>query len=415
MKRPILLILTSLFAFAASAQRWNNEDSFSDIFVKDRNNKHYCDTRIERADSVINFTYNALTGEFKPVEVRKYSYDLRDNLTVIHLISLPDRLNVLRQVFEYDAFNNQTGYSNYIWENGKWEMSLYVKRTFSPENKILTEVFHNRDAQGNFKPYMQHFYNYDGNRIISYLRQVKNAEDQWYNFSYHYYIYDSYGRLIVLYGQYINGPVFWERTSVYDNALNRLSQRYLRQLKYNPVIKQNLLTNITFEEYSYNIYGNVSEILYHSWSDDRWEVSGKAIYYYSLLMNKKVSICHNGNTICVDAHAVKAHLEHGDKLGACENDKDNDRSNQARDDIKPGLSFDLYPNPAKNNVTIKFKTDPSEFESGMILSGDGRTLVSFRIDCRNEISLNIGNLRDGTYIVKITGTRKSETRILVKK
>jgi len=33
--------------------------------------------------------------------------------------------------------------------------------------------------------------------------------------------------------------------------------------------------------------------------------------------NHRVTICHNGQTITVDRHAVKAHLRHGDTLGAC--------------------------------------------------------------------------------------------------
>lgn len=34
--------------------------------------------------------------------------------------------------------------------------------------------------------------------------------------------------------------------------------------------------------------------------------------------NKKVYICHNGNTLCVSINAVNAHLNHGDELGQCD-------------------------------------------------------------------------------------------------
>mgnify|MGYP003810693499 FL=1 len=421
MKKILSSIISFYFATAVNAQR--TDVYMPDTFENEKSNQafshftHNCDSKAELADSVINFIYNSENGEFYPVEVRKYTYDLRNNLTEIHLISLPDRTNILRQVFEYDAFNNITSYTNYLWINSNWEKNLIVRKTYSSENKILTEVFYNRDAEGNFTPYMRHFYNYDGNRIVNYLRQIKNSEGQWYNFSYHYYIYDNYGRLSVLYGQYINGPVFWERTSVYDDFTNRLSQRYLRQLKFNPEIKQNVLTNITFEVYSYNIYGDVSDILYHGWSDNRWEVNGKAVFYYSLLKNKKVSICHNGNTLCVDAHAVKAHLEHGDKLGPCVQNNESMTTNKPAnsDNSRLPSTFTLYPNPAKNYVTVKFNEDPSLFEYGMILSKDGKTIVSFNIDCRNEINLNIGNLREGTYIIKIIGSEKTETQLMIKK
>jgi len=38
----------------------------------------------------------------------------------------------------------------------------------------------------------------------------------------------------------------------------------------------------------------------------------------------KVAMCHNGHTIRVDRHAVKAHLRQGDKMGACSSDHDGD-------------------------------------------------------------------------------------------
>lgn len=37
---------------------------------------------------------------------------------------------------------------------------------------------------------------------------------------------------------------------------------------------------------------------------------------------EKVTLCHNGQTIEVDAAAVPAHLEHGDTLGPCEESGD---------------------------------------------------------------------------------------------
>jgi hypothetical protein len=51
-------------------------------------------------------------------------------------------------------------------------------------------------------------------------------------------------------------------------------------------------------------------------------------YEYCNDLHNKVNICHNGHTICVSVNAIQAHLNHGDKLGSCddennENDEDN--------------------------------------------------------------------------------------------
>ncbi len=45
---------------------------------------------------------------------------------------------------------------------------------------------------------------------------------------------------------------------------------------------------------------------------------GNDEYEYCDDNNKKVYICHNGNTLCVSINAIKAHLDHGDELGQCE-------------------------------------------------------------------------------------------------
>ena len=50
---------------------------------------------------------------------------------------------------------------------------------------------------------------------------------------------------------------------------------------------------------------------------------GNDDYDYCDDKNKKVYICHNGHTICVSVNAIKAHLDHGDVLGKCDDD-DND-------------------------------------------------------------------------------------------
>lgn len=418
MKNVTLFSIFLVVSAAAYSQDWNelqDEDHPGNRVERTRGPKHDCGTRVELADSVINFGYNNATGEFYPVEVRKYSYDSRDNLTVIHLISLPERANVLRQVFEYDNDDNQTGFTNYNWVNGAWEKSLYVTRSFTPEGNIHTEVYHNRDAAGSFRPYMQHFYEYDGARPVRYLRQVLNAQGLFYDFSYHNYVYDSQGRLEVLYGQYINGPVFWERTSVYDGNLSRAAQRYLRQLKYDPVLKQNVLTNITFEDYSYNIYGNVSEILYHGWTNNEWAVNGKAVYYYSLLHGRKVSICHNGITLCVSVNAVKAHLEHGDKLGPCDF---NTVSPPGRGNEKPNntnLQFSLYPNPAGEVVTIKLPPGENPFTDGYLIHPSGRVLKTFRVTGMEEITISLGGIKPGNYVVRLNHPAGSTTKTLIKK
>jgi len=48
-------------------------------------------------------------------------------------------------------------------------------------------------------------------------------------------------------------------------------------------------------------------------SDNSLSNSSSAQYQYG----RKVTLCHNGNTILVDQSSVSMHLAHGDTIGAC--------------------------------------------------------------------------------------------------
>ncbi|MBE0673271.1 MAG: T9SS type A sorting domain-containing protein, partial [Bacteroidales bacterium] len=186
-----------------------------------------------------------------------------------------------------------------------------------------------------------------------------------------------------------------------------VSERYLRQLRYDPVLKQNVLANTVYEIYSRNIYGNTSEILYHGWINNNWEVNGKAIFYYSLIDGKKVSICHNGKTICVSTHAVRAHLEHGDKLGACPVVPE---SNQ----VEPE-SFTIYPNPVRELMTIGFRSENHTYTNGYLIAAGGRVVQSFEAAGRNEITLNVSSLKPGSYFIKLIGANSTDSQTFIKK
>ncbi len=46
--------------------------------------------------------------------------------------------------------------------------------------------------------------------------------------------------------------------------------------------------------------------------------AGDQSFEYCHPNNKKVYICHNGNTLCISVNAINSHLEHGDTLGQCD-------------------------------------------------------------------------------------------------
>lgn len=424
MKKFILITLLSALAILTFGQNNDHSEDYDfGFFNKEKENKNKeCDTRVQLADSAISFAVNPQNGSLKPVQVVKYFYDSNFNLTEIFFISLPSRLNISHQIYEYDSNGNILRYVNQLWKNNEWVDDLINTRTYSSEGLIQYEEYLRKNSSGIFAAYMRHYYNYQGSVIINYLRQMLDAKGKWYDFSHHFYVYDSLGRLTVLYGQYLNdGPVFWERKTTF-NFDNEPTERYLRILRYNTILKKNVLTNTQYQTFSYNIFGNVSEIMNYSWTNNQWIYSSKEVYYYSLLHDKKVAICHNGHSLCVSVNAVQAHLEHGDKLGKCDinnfdnrdgqGEKDNDKSEQKNDNSP---KFSVFPNPATDNITISLPDDKEKYEKGYLMSSGGQMVASFEVKGRNQITVDLSGLQTGTYFIKMMKKDKIETLTVIKK
>ncbi len=375
-----------------------------------------CDSRAQLADSSVSYAFNSETGSYYPESVIQYFYNDNLDLEVVISKTLPERSNIYKQIFQYNHNDLMIRYIYQIWVDNEWRDNLITEKTYTPDGLLDTEVFIRENAEGIFMPYQRHFYTQEGDRLISYLRQVKNAAGEWYDFSNHYYVYDDDGRLTVLYGTYFNSDlVYWERTSVYSEDGN-IAERYLKQLKYDPDIRMNVLTNNTLQKYHYNIYRSADTIYNYTWNNQKWVYQGKNIGYFSLIKGKKVSVCHNGITLCISSHAVKAHLEHGDKLGACTPEACNEgrRNPYTGSDKKTSEAFFIYPNPVGKQITIKIQEDTHLYFRAFIVSADGDILGSYDAEGKSEINADLSNLQNGIYYVKMQKKKGFDTRAFIK-
>lgn len=409
MKKTLLAGILFVISFCISAQCDFDEKFIQNDHKKD---KSQCGTGVQFSDSSMSFRVDELTGMFTPIQVTYTTYDRNWNLTEVIVKTLPERINVYRQIFEYNDHNNMLLYIYQIWDVDKWTDNLITEKTYDTEGLLATEVFYRENIFGVFTPYQQHFYHYDGDRIASYLRQVKDVNGNWYDFSDHNYVYDTQGRLILLYGQYHNSDlIYWERKTVYDSK-GLISERYFRILRYDPVQKMNVLTNELYQTYSYNIFGNVDTVFGHDWVNQAWTLTHKDVAFYSLIPGGKASVCHKGINICISVNAVEAHLKHGDKLGSCPEAES--RGEIFKDFEAPGNDknsrFSLFPNPASNYLTIIPGKDSSDYQSGYLLSSEGTVIYNIQPKNRRDIIIDISNLRRGIYYIRMVSSDGSEVQ-----
>jgi hypothetical protein len=127
--------------------------------------------------------------------------------------------------------------------------------------------------------------------------------------------------------------------------------------------------------------------------------------------NQKVTICHNNNTICVDANAVAGHLNHGDYVGPCASFTNNE-------DIKITKSikndFSIYPNPSDGNFIVSLNL-PGDDNTGdrniQIINSSGQIVKQLNMNGQNRISMNLKE--PGTYSVQLITNRQVITKKLV--
>jgi len=121
---------------------------------------------------------------------------------------------------------------------------------------------------------------------------------------------------------------------------------------------------------------------------------------------KKVEVCHKGNTICIDANGVQAHLAHGCALGSCtEVNACNNLSsrmviNESTSDETVMSEIKLFPNPAKDNLMITLSNiEEMGSVSYSIINAIGQEVYTGTLNS-TETTINISTLNSGMYYFK---------------
>jgi len=112
--------------------------------------------------------------------------------------------------------------------------------------------------------------------------------------------------------------------------------------------------------------------------------------------NDKVTLCHNGNTICVSPNAVAAHLANhpGDNLGACAN----------KTDLASEESLNVYPNPSTGLVNLEFEINQDSDVTIEILNMNGQLIYAEKISEKAGHyvhNIDLSSFTNGVYMLRV--------------
>ena len=154
--------------------------------------------------------------------------------------------------------------------------------------------------------------------------------------------------------------------------------------------------------------------------------------------NHKVKICHHTNSpnnpwveICVDTNSLTTHLGHGDYIGSCVDESYVAAHPVNGDDIESSVIYNtnelddedftlnlrLFPNPARELVTLEFNGLGDKSYVIDIMDITGRKLAGFKgiaNSGKNNREMSVLNMASGIYLVKLILDGKQEVKKLVR-
>jgi hypothetical protein len=123
--------------------------------------------------------------------------------------------------------------------------------------------------------------------------------------------------------------------------------------------------------------------------------------------NRKVYVCHQGNTICVSVNSLEEHMRHGDYLGACATNASTQSETQKSVDPKENstavepLQVTTSPNPSATNFRVNVESNRSEVISIRITDVSGKVIGVIN-NIKKNVPVTFGdNYKGGTYFAEV--------------
>lgn len=345
-------------------------------------------------DSVYTYSYNRIssTYELKFITYNFYSDGLPDST----IIKSADRNPVSKTINNYDGA------------------------------LLLVVMTYNADGV-NWLPSQRQELFYDSSQRLRTRVVTVWRTDRWENLNTFTYSYDDKDNLIVYHRDYwYNGTwtdfstdsLFYDHRSFLTERSVRLTatgQYYTRMLYHNTFTGLKLSqtrqdyqglswVNKAKTRYIYNRCGTLTNTYGEIWSNGNWEPDSRTdIYYHHELLpgRRRVPVCHKGQTLYVHVSQLASHLDHGDCPGECYDPDDDTEAPPHPSNRGRRVPFTVFPNPAIDYVTIRMDDQECPVSGIELMDYLGRPVKKTAVNGEEVITIDLGSLSSGSYILRI--------------
>jgi len=364
-------------------------------------------------DYANTYKWNAQTNDWGATLKQMYIYNPDNHLFQQITLDLTVNDSVARTTYFY----NQSGkLMEYYSENklqGNWIYTRKYQIEYD-ENGRSSHQYVQDFKNGNWVINRRQDYIYsEDNQMIQCFYYGKSG-DNWYLSSIETYYYDEQGNLTGSINQDINGINVYQVFYYYDINNKRIGMLVQSWVKSTGTWVDGYRDFYTYNSCGYKIQKLRKRFTKGEWVNELREDYLYKVTYDNLNKNIKIPVCHNGHTIYISENALQAHLNHGDCIGECLVEKDRfaeQRKNRELQTFKP--PFTVYPNPAKDMITIRFDKDfNNEIKHIQLTDFYGKLIRTYNISSDDDFTIYRNRLHSGKYFIRLIGEEVFSTMVI---
>lgn len=360
--------------------------------------------RYIRTDSAYVYRWDAAGSAWVLYQVQEYGYTEGTMTSLLTRDYLTGR-DLARTDYTYNDAGRMESATNYNYNNG-WQLSTRSLTEYDSYDRVSSVRVQKWSAGAWVEDRLQQNYQYDmEDRLIGY-ESLYWRSNAWTAPTVSVLNYNDRGDLESRVATRPDGNIDYRIIYEYD------SRGYQTQF-YTQYPAGSGWSNWNLRTVQYDRCGRKVSQTQYSGEGPNWTLSTKNVFFvsfnYDFYPRLKFPVCHNGKTLWVPVSDVTEHLRHGDCLGKCVDEKDKEVNITRNPPLK------IYPNPARESITVEFSPDCVCSDSRLELADfSGSLIKSYQVGDNTSITIERGNLKSGHYFVRLIGNEVYTLSVIFK-